>query len=110
MQTPVDYTTKCTVADASEVEASITPPTAMAQGVFANGDQAPPQTPPAGHGRHLQQLPAQRLHLQPLHLGRQVALAHGLHCAWTIHLMKMCCLVCSHHSILMPDPCHLGGD
>ena len=46
MQTPVDYTTKCTVADASEVEASITPPTAMAQGVFANGDQAPPQTPP----------------------------------------------------------------
>ena len=46
MQTPVDYTTKCTVADTTEVEASVTPPTAMAQGVFANGDQAPPQTPP----------------------------------------------------------------
>ena len=42
----MDYTEKCTVADAAEVEASVTPPKAMAQGVFANGKQQPPQTPP----------------------------------------------------------------
>ena len=42
----MDYTEKCTVADAAEVEASVTPPKAMAQGVFANGQPQPPQTPP----------------------------------------------------------------
>ena len=46
LQTPVNYTDTCNVADPSEVEASVTPPSAMAQGVFANGDKAPPQTPP----------------------------------------------------------------
>lgn len=46
MQSPVDYTQKCTAANAAEVEASITPPQKMAQGVFANGAQHPPQTPP----------------------------------------------------------------
>ena len=46
LQTPVNYTDTCNVADPSEVEASVTPPPAMAQGVFANGDKAPPQTPP----------------------------------------------------------------
>ena len=45
-QTPVNYTDTCTVADPSEVEASVTPPQPMAQGVFANGEKAPPQTPP----------------------------------------------------------------
>ncbi|CAL5224001.1 g6619 [Coccomyxa viridis] len=45
-QAPVDYTEKCTVADAAVVEASVTPPKAMAQGVYANGKPQPPQTPP----------------------------------------------------------------
>ena len=46
LQAPVDYTEKCTVADTAEVEASITPPKAMAEGVYANGMPKLPQTPP----------------------------------------------------------------
>lgn len=42
----MNYTDTCNVAPEAEVEASVTPPQAMAQGVFANGKKAPPQTPP----------------------------------------------------------------